>query len=168
MPAPLDPEKRALIEQDIRDGLTRNEIARKHGVSGATVTKIGKKVEATGGLPAFDRSQTKQATAAAQTDLAARRADLAVRLMNRAFELEKRLDEERIVGWTGRGEDREPIREKPGGRDSQGFMVAIGIAVDKIGVLTAAEGTDAASTLIGGIFETLRAKYQTSVPDAGD
>ena len=63
MPPPLDPQLRADILRDIQDTaaaepgekLSRNEIARRRGVSQATVTKIAKDAGLTG---AFDRSQT--------------------------------------------------------------------------------------------------------------
>jgi hypothetical protein len=72
VPKPLDAAVRAAILTDIRAGtLSRNAIARKHGVAQSTVTKLAKD---TGDTTAFDRSQTKKATAAAVADNASERA----------------------------------------------------------------------------------------------
>jgi len=81
MPAPLAPRKRAAVLKDIRAGLPRNEIARKHKVSQGTVTGIAKAEHLT---DAFDRSATIKATAAAQADHQAMLADLAARHMKTA------------------------------------------------------------------------------------
>jgi hypothetical protein len=63
VPPPLDPQLRADILRDIQDSatatnpadkLSRNEIARRRGVSQATVSKIAKDAGLT---DAFDRSQ---------------------------------------------------------------------------------------------------------------
>lgn len=137
MPAPLDPAKREAIAADIRAGNPRNEIARWHEVSGSTVTKIARELEAESpGVVAFDRSATKSATEARSTDLAAKKAELAQLLMEDAFWLRTRMREESFQGMDGKGEDAEPIYSLPGGRDTQAFMTAIGIAIDKVGVLT--------------------------------
>jgi len=76
VPRPLDPDKRAAILDDIRAGKARNVIARDHGVSPSTVSKVAHENGHT-----FDRSQTKDATAAAVADHASRRAALAERLI---------------------------------------------------------------------------------------
>lgn len=82
MPRPLDPDKRAAILADIKAGTkSRNQIARDHNVSVSTVTKIARQEGLTG---AFDRSLTRNATAAAVADHASRRAALAERLITLA------------------------------------------------------------------------------------
>lgn len=164
MPPPLDPDKRAAIADAIRGGGKRNEIAREHDVSPSTVTSIAK----TEGIDdAFDRTATKTATAARSTDLAARRVELAGLLMDDAFRLRLRLWEEHVVGWEGEGDDRVPIRALPGGRDVQSFMVAIGIAIDKVGVLTQSDGAEKeASSLIRSLVDDIRARREAL--EAGD
>lgn len=75
MPPPLDQAKRQAILADIKAGeLGRNEIARKHGVSGSTVSMIASDE---GLLDAFDRAETKAATAARVVAMTEARASLA-------------------------------------------------------------------------------------------
>lgn len=71
MPAPLPRNQREAIAQDIRAGMGRNAVARKHGVSAGTVTKIAR----TKGL-FFERcTQTAVASRARSIDCAAARVD---------------------------------------------------------------------------------------------
>ncbi|MBA9003678.1 hypothetical protein [Thermomonospora cellulosilytica] len=73
MPAPLPDDVRAAILADIKAGTkSRNQIARDHGVSPSTVTRLAQ----TDGLDeAFDRSQTEKATTARVADSKAGRVD---------------------------------------------------------------------------------------------
>lgn len=41
-PTPLTPEQRAAVADDIRAGMGRNAIARKHGISAGSVTNIAR------------------------------------------------------------------------------------------------------------------------------
>jgi len=82
MPAPLAPQKRAAILEDIRAGKTRNRTARDHGVSFSTVTKIAGEERIS-----FDRSQTKSATDAAVADARAIRAATSRRFLDEANKL---------------------------------------------------------------------------------
>src|SRR5690606_29394390 len=84
LPAPIPDHKRQAILADIKAGKARNAIAREHGVSPSTVTNIAKSA---GMTDAFDRSQTKRATEAAQADNAAIRAIISRRLLEKANEL---------------------------------------------------------------------------------
>ncbi|TQK19108.1 hypothetical protein FBY40_1599 [Microbacterium sp. SLBN-154] len=72
MPAttPLDPQIRHRIAADIRVGLGRNAIARAHGVSGGTVSKIARQE----GICFRDAERTASASAARQIDQAVSRA----------------------------------------------------------------------------------------------
>lgn len=66
MAQPLTPETVAAVEADIRAGeLSRNEIARKHGISTGSVTNIAKRAGLT---TAFDRAATARAHAARVAD----------------------------------------------------------------------------------------------------
>ncbi|WP_217183383.1 hypothetical protein [Streptomyces sp. AC495_CC817] len=58
------------------EGLARNEIARRVGISAGSVTNICRAADRT-----FDRSETKQATEARQVDLAAGRIRLAEKML---------------------------------------------------------------------------------------
>jgi|RhiMethySRZTD1v2_1073278.scaffolds.fasta_scaffold429297_2 transposase-like protein len=72
MAKPVTPDKRKKIAQDISAGKGRNQIARDHGIGAGTVSRIAQEFGLT-----LDRSITKEATAAAVIDHAARRAALA-------------------------------------------------------------------------------------------
>lgn len=132
MPPPLDPQKREAIAQAIRDGGTRNAIARNHGVSPGIVTKIA---QDDGIDDAFDRSSIKRAAEAREIDLAAWRTTFAHRMARRAEWLDDRIDDDQaVVVVTKDGSSIEYV-ETPA-KDARDYLVAIGIAVDKIGVLT--------------------------------
>jgi hypothetical protein len=87
MPKPLTDAKRAEILRLHGQGLSRNEIVRRSGVSAGSVTKICKEAGA-----AFDRSQTKDATEAKKVDLAEARMNLAYRLNTAALDMLDMLD----------------------------------------------------------------------------
>ncbi|MFI0897740.1 hypothetical protein [Streptomyces sp. NPDC020983] len=129
MPRPLDDTKRAAILTDIRAGkLSRNAIARKHGVGAATVTKLAK---TTGDATTFDRSQTQKATRAVEADSRARRAALAADLLDDAARLRARAWEEyTVVVGTAQGAETVTLELPPLG-DVRSAYTAVGIVVDK-------------------------------------
>lgn len=157
MPKPLDPEKREQIEAAIRQGKTRNQIARDHGVSGSTVSKIGKEIEAQDGSEPFERSQTKRATVRRAEDLAARRVELAHLLMDDAFRLRERQWElqsvVQVVAVKGGGAATEVVQVPSTSNDHRNYMTALGIAVDKVRVLT--EGSDSAEKEAANLIKSL-------------
>jgi transposase-like protein len=135
MPAPLDPAKRQAIAQAIRDGGKRNEIARQFEVSPSTVTLIAQQ---DGIEDAFDRTTMKRATEARQADLAERRAELARLLMDDAHRLRAQLWQPCTVYKFG-GKDNtlnSVDLPEPDFEGKRNLMTTVGIAVDKIGVLT--------------------------------
>lgn len=79
MPAPIPEDKRAAILRDIEADHPRNQIARDHKVSVSTVTKFAKQVG-----HEFDRSHTKNATAAAVADNKSLRAATSRRFLEEA------------------------------------------------------------------------------------
>ena len=90
MGKPLSAEKVAEIRRLAEAGLGRNEIAREAGVSVAAVTR-----HAPAG--SFDRSSTAAAVKARQTDMAARRAVLAGKLLEDAERLRELLWKPSVV-----------------------------------------------------------------------
>lgn len=74
------------------EGHSRNEIARRTGISTGSVTNICRAHDR-----AFDRSETKQANAARQTDLAAARIRLAGKMLHRSEEMLDALDAPYLV-----------------------------------------------------------------------
>ncbi|MFE3197176.1 helix-turn-helix domain-containing protein [Embleya sp. NPDC059237] len=74
MPPRIDDTVRAAILADVAAGaLSCRAIAKRHGVSPSTVSKLAAEA---GPADAFERTQTQKATAAATVDQAARRAAL--------------------------------------------------------------------------------------------
>lgn len=159
MPKALDPAVREAIEQAIRDGQTRNAIAREHGVSGSTVSKIGKELETREGLgPAFERSQTKRARLRRSDDLAARRTELAQLLMDDAFALRLKQWETQpqlmVVPRKGGGAEIEIVQVAATSTDHRNYATAVGINVDKVRQLTdGADQTAAAVSLLERLME---------------
>lgn len=110
MPPPIPDTKRAQILGDIKAGGTCRGIARQHGVSRTTVSKLAQDA----GLDdAFGRQQTKKATAASVADSASRRAKLAENLIKLA-----ELSMDQAVAELGEASARDAA-------------VVLGIAVDK-------------------------------------
>lgn len=132
MPPPLDPAKREAVIDAIKAGGTSHGIAREHGVAQSTVSRIASEEGIEG---AFDRSATKRATEARTVDLAAWRSTFAQRLARRAEWLEERMDElQPVVVVTKDGSSVEYVELTA--RDARDYMTAVGITVDKVGVLT--------------------------------
>lgn len=174
MPKPLDPEKREAIEQAIRDGHPRNQIARDHGVSGSTVTKIGKDLEATEGLQAFDRSATKHATAAREVDQAAERARLRGLLLEDAHKLRAQLWQPCVMhNFGGKDNTHNSIDlPQPTFEQQAKIMTSVGIAVDKIVRLDSSnDGAEQqAASLIRSLVDDIRTRRKPApvVPDAAE
>lgn len=165
MPKALDPATRQAIEQGIRAGQTRNQIARDNNVSGSTVTKIAKALEAHGDLDSapFDRTQTKQATASKLTDLAARRAELGQLLLEDAFLLRVRMWSKQkalvLANVKGGGQRVEIVERDTEAGEFRNYMTSIGIAVDKMRVLVDSdEGTAKAVSLLERLMEHVDAE----------
>lgn len=172
MPAPLDPQVREAIEADIQDGhLSRNDIARKHHVSGSTVTKLAKHLEANGAPPSFDRSATKHATAAKSADNAAERERLRGLLLSDAHRLREQLWLPCTVHHFG-GKDNTHNSidlERPTFADQRQIMTSVGIAVDKIVRLDVGDAAEQqAASLIEALVADVRSRREPPVPGAAE
>ena len=167
MPAPLPAEVRESIERAIRDGgKTRNQIARDHSVAGATVSKIARTIETQTGAPPFEQSQTKRARERRADDLAARRVELAHVLAEDVFAIRDRMwamqTQAVVVPRKGGGASVELVQVPATAVDMKNYMTSIGIAVDKVNVLTKTEdGGEQAATLLGSLVEEIRATRNT-------
>lgn len=138
MPPPLNADKRAAILADIKAGkLSRNAIAKAHGVGAGTVTRLAQ--EANGPTP-FDRSKTVQATRAREADtasvravLAERRTAFAVRLQGIAeAEADKLTAPTLYFDWGGKEHDYDEREQpEPTAADRRAIMGTIAAAVDK-------------------------------------
>lgn len=135
MPAALDPDKRQAIVADIEAGHGRNDIARRHDVGQATVTRIAAQEGIT---EAWDRSESQRATELRAIDIKARQSDLARLLMEDAHRLRAMLWQPCTVYKFG-GKDNTLAThdlEQPDFEGMRNLMTTIAIAVDKVGVLT--------------------------------
>jgi transposase-like protein len=172
MPKPLSQAKRNAIIRDIKAGKPRNEIARHHGVSGSTVTKLAKD---SGLTDAFDRSQTENAVRARQFDARAARAQLVRDLYEDAQRFRAR-------GWSpytqivsGPAGSELVTTKLPPLRDQQAAYTSLGICVDKAAKLEAvdvADGSAGARSLLGQLSEALSVAAdalgpETPVTDSG-
>lgn len=158
MGARIPNEERQAIADDIRAGLPRNEIARRHGRSEGSVSNIA----AEHGLT-FDRSAVENATRARTTDMAARRAALAEDLLDDAAKLRERAWSD--YEYYERSPDG-PVRVRldlPPLGEARNAYTAIGIAVDKHLVLVKHDtgtGADQARSMLGALAEGLGAAYR--------
>lgn len=126
---PVESEKREEVIALFDQGLSRNEIARRVAISGATVSKIcaeeGRE---------FDRSKTALAVRAHQIDLAEARVLLAKKIAVRADELLEDMDAPMLVHNFGGRENTftEELIDSPSVEARQRMMTAVGIGFDKI------------------------------------
>jgi hypothetical protein len=164
VPKPLDPQIRTAIIADIKAGKPRNQIARDHGVSGASVTKIAGQEGITN---AFDRSQVENATRARTIDLAATRAGLIERLYGVAGRMLDRVESPYTQIVSGSAGAELVTTKLPPLRDAQAGMSSAAIALDKAARLEDRQGdgkVDAAKSLLGAMFEGLQ-KAHGDAPD---
>lgn len=164
MPRPLDPAKRAAIEQAIRNGAgecSRNAIAREFGVAASTVSRIA----ADAGIEdAFDRSKTFRASRARVVDAKAVRSQLAQDYLADAVRVRERLwlpaD---VVAPSG----EVVTLELPSARDVKDFMSSVGQAI-KISMevekhdAASGDAVDEARSMLLGVAEGLRSLYDRS------
>ncbi len=110
-------------------GCSRNEIARRTGRSGRTVSRIAEALGLT-----FERGeQVRQATEARKVDARARRAALALALLDDAERLRRQLWEPAQYIDHG-GKDFIQVRwvlAEPTAADKRNLMQAVGLAVDR-------------------------------------
>jgi hypothetical protein len=157
MPRPIDPGKRAAILADIQAGAkARNEIARDHGVSGSTVTKIAKDE---GIASAFDRAQTVKGTRAKQADNSAKRAQLQSDLLDDAQRFRARAWSTYKIPLSG-PEGIEIVElDEPPLPDAARAYTAIGIIIDKDRAYerdkSGSDGTDHAKSMLGQLMAGL-------------
>lgn len=131
--------------------LSRNEIAKRLGRSGRTVSRIAADL----GL-SFDRANDphlRKATEARKADARARRAALAVALLEDAERLRQQIFAPVVVYSFGGRENNfaEAQASRPSPRDVRDLMTAVGIAIDrsiKLEQLDADTGTTGARALL--------------------
>ncbi len=131
----LSEQTKAEVVSLCRQGVTRNEIARRLKVSAASVSGIVKRERERTGNEAlsFDRSKVASATEARKVDLAARRAELAAALLDDVTRLRGELFAQTVVFSFG-GRDNtyaERTVDEPPHADKLKLMQAVGAAIDR-------------------------------------
>jgi len=117
---PVTPRQRARVIELAKEGMSRNDIARKTKLAAGTVTKI---VHAEG--LSFDREATRRATEAKQADSKARRAVLAALQLDDAFRLRERLWEPSTQLVSGPTGTERITLELPPARDTRDFVASV-------------------------------------------
>lgn len=122
--AELPSETVAEIQRLAAEGVGRNEIARRLGVSSSTVT-----AHAPAG--SFDRTASAAATKARQLDMAARRAELAANLLSDAERLREQLWEPHLAyAFGGKDNDyNEHELAEPGPADKRALISSVSTAM---------------------------------------
>lgn len=145
-------------------GLTRNAIARTLNRSGKTVSRIAESLGLT-----FERGeQVKAATQARVIDAKARRAALAVALLDDAERLRQQLWKQSIafnIGGKNNVYTEHPIPE-PTFADKRNIIQAVGVAIDravKLDSYDADPGLEAAKSMLGALAAGLGAAYEQLV-----
>jgi hypothetical protein len=126
----LPPQKREAILADIRAGeKSLTQIASDHQVGKATVSTMAKKAGITN---AFDRSQTERATQAHAADARARRAKLALELLDDVDKLRQRAWSSYEVVMDSRAAGPQHVTlDLPPLPEVRAAYAAIGVAIDK-------------------------------------
>lgn len=126
---PISPEQRQQVLDLHAQGLPRNEIARQAGISAGSVTNICRDA----GL-SFDRSATKQATAARSVDLAAGRLRLAEKMLAASESMLDTIDEPYLVySFGGRDNDyNEHTLDSAPVEVKRNIITTAGITFDKL------------------------------------
>lgn len=122
--AELSSETVAEIRRLAAEGVGRNEIARRVGVSSSTVTAYAP-------AGSFDRGASAAATKARQIDMAARRAELAANLLADAERLREQLWRPHLAyAFGGKDNDyNEHELDEPGPADKRALMATISTAM---------------------------------------
>lgn len=150
--------ERAQILEVIRSGeYARNEIARRFKRSVSTITRIAQQA---GEGNAFDRSQTKQATAARKAEMAARRAQLAADLLEDAEKIRAQLWAPAKIHKIHQGEFVEHTIDQPLFSDQKNILISVAIAVDKVEDLERAEGAEEARDALGEWMQAMRSEAE--------
>lgn len=159
-PTPVTDEDRRRVRELHTQGLSRNAIARRIHRSGRTVSRIADDLGLT-----FERGeQVKAATEARKVDARAKRAALAVALLDDADRLRQQLwQPAHYVDHGGKEFERADwTMPEPTFADKRNIMQATGVAVDravKLDEYDADPGIDAAKSMLGALAAGLGAAY---------
>lgn len=164
---PVTDETRQQVRELHRQGLGRNEIARKLERSPRTISVLCDEM----GLD-FDRTATAVATEARKVDAKARRMALVDRFYAQAHRQLDRLDrDEHVVKETSFGKVLTFTIDEPTAQDVRSLMQAAASASTQAAKLEALDndtGTDAAQSMLGKLASGLTAAYEAMNEGDGD
>lgn len=163
-PQPVTAETRAQVAALHAEGLGRNEIARRIGVSGATVTNIARDLELS-----FDRSATALAVRARQIDLADERQSIKAMLLVRGREALEAMDAPALVYSFG-GRDNtysERLLDAPPVGDQRNLMTIAAIALQRFADLDRVDQGLTGTGEAVGMLERLRDGLTVAVESLG-
>jgi hypothetical protein len=167
MGRPVTQEDHDRVRELHAQGLSRNAIAAAMGRSGRTVSRIAARLGLT-----FDREQVRAATEAKKADARARRAALALALLDDVDQLRARLHVPYVVYQFDReGNLVTGVLAQPPARDQRDLMMAIGAAIDRslrLDEYDADPGLDAAKSMLGALARGLGAAYDQLNQHDGD
>lgn len=158
-------EHRAELARLHAAGMTRNDIAREMGISGATVSKLA----ADAGLT-FDRTAVAAATKARQADLADRRSRLELKNLKVAEQLLDQINQPHLAFNFG-GKDNtytEKQLDRPPVRDVKDLVAAASIATTaslRIAALDTSNGVDEAKSMLVDLFSAMGTAWRDSNSD---
>ena len=150
---PFSPEERAQVVEWIKAGVSRNEIKRRTGRGGATITRIAQD----NGLTFSPAEMMRPALEAQALDKKAKRIKLAELLLDDAFKLREQLFKPTTIyffDYKSGKVYKQKIKE-PQPKDKRDLATSIGILVDKVAGLEALdrpqEGRQAIVTLVDNL-----------------
>lgn len=164
---PFSDDDRDRLRQLHAAGMTRNDIARELGRSGASISKYAADM----GL-SFDRSSVQAATAARKADAAAKRAALQMVLLDDAARLRGQMwQPHTYIDHGGKEYLRvEWEQDEPTPTDKLKLMQATGAAIDRslrLAEHDADGGLEQAKSLLGDLGRALGLTPPPTAPDAG-
>ncbi|MET9729660.1 helix-turn-helix domain-containing protein [Streptomyces sp. NPDC006458] len=157
---PVSERERQRVRELHAEGKGRNEIAEILGRGGRTISTIAKDL----GLSFSRAAEVRQATEIRTADLAARRADFAVKLQDIAEREAAKINQpHEYWDWGGKEHDFDThTAPEPTPGDKRAYMSLVATAVDRSLKLSPPKeegGADAVGALLTGLFDKLRAKH---------
>lgn len=168
MPPRIPDETRESILADLEaENGSTHEIAERHGVGQASVSRIAKGAGIT-----LDRAKTENATKAQMADNRALRAELSRRLLVKASDALDQMDQpHRVFAFGGKENTfNDEVLDRPPTGDMRNLMVIAATAIDKHIVIDrhdSGAGVDEAVSLLDRIMGGLKSKHGDN-PDAPD
>lgn len=168
---PVTDEERDFMLADMREGMSRNAIARKYGRASGTVTDVAQEHG-----HVFDRSQTELARAALTLDVREAQEKMAKMFLERGIDALEAMDGRyEITQWSPPSEfhSGEFVRTsvEPSPRDLQNYMTTAAIGMQRARDLLAAgvnSEAAAARNLLSGLRDGIQSMLDQPMPAGED